>query len=317
MSRLAAIVVAGVAVALGGCRDASRPVGPDSANLGSDGSPWPPGFRLTVVITSPADSAAFAAGTFIPFEGKALASDGGDLSDSLRWTLGDSLIGVGPRFWTILPVGTHVIIAQIAIPGGAPASDSVTLFVGPDSLDTAPMIVVLIRGGPPFRAGQEITFFGTAWDREDGDLSERLVWSIDDSVGGAGPRFAVTLPEGNYVITAQVADSHGALGSVTIPITVVSEEPNAPPAVGISSPVDGGVFAAGDSILFEGTASDAEDGDLSEQLIWAAGREIIGAGARFWKALPEGTHTVRAWVMDSAWQVGFAEVTVTVQRRYP
>ena len=171
MSRLVAAAVAGVIVALAGCRDSRQPLGPDPANIDTDGSGrHPPGFGPIVLITSPADHAVFRVGAIIPFEGRAFDLDEGDLSDRLRWTLGDSLIGRGRRFWTILPPGTHVVVASAADSAGAVGSDSVTVTVGADSLNTPPRIVVLIFGGPPFVAGREIVFNGTAWDREDGDL---------------------------------------------------------------------------------------------------------------------------------------------------
>jgi subtilisin family serine protease len=75
---------------------------------------------------------------------------------------------------------------------------------------------------------------------------------------------------------------------------------NTAPAVTISSPADGASFASGTTISFAGSATDAEDGDLTGGLVWTsnlAGQ--IGTGDSFSAVLSPGTHTITASVTDS------------------
>lgn len=67
-----------------------------------------------------------------------------------------------------------------------------------------------------------VTFTGTAVDPEDGSLSSSLSWSDSASAAtGTGASFQVTFTTtGTHVITAQVTDSQGAVGSSTVAVTV-------------------------------------------------------------------------------------------------
>ena len=88
---------------------------------------------------------------------------------------------------------------------------------------------------------------------------------------------------------------------------------NQPPTVFITSPADGASFDSGDTILFEGTASDPEDGDLTGSLAWTSSIDgPIGAGGSFSKALTDGNHTITASVTDSGGQTGSASISIMV-----
>jgi hypothetical protein len=91
--------------------------------------------------------------------------------------------------------------------------------------------------------------------------------------------------------------------------------PNTPPAVAIVSPVDGAVFAQGADVLFEAAASDAEDGDLSDGLVWTSSLDgTLGTGASFTRKLSAGTHTITAQVTDSGGLAAEASVIVEIVR---
>jgi subtilisin family serine protease len=88
---------------------------------------------------------------------------------------------------------------------------------------------------------------------------------------------------------------------------------NEAPAVSITSPFNGETFDSGATITFEGTASDAEDGVLTDDLIWRTETDAeIGAGGGFSAVLSDGTHTITASVTDSGGQTGSASVKITV-----
>ena len=88
---------------------------------------------------------------------------------------------------------------------------------------------------------------------------------------------------------------------------------DASPTVTITSPADGATVGSGASISFAGTATDAEDGDISANLTWTSNLDgSIGSGANFSATLSDGTHTVTASVTDSGGNTSSDTVTVTV-----
>lgn len=89
--------------------------------------------------------------------------------------------------------------------------------------------------------------------------------------------------------------------------------PNDAPTVSITSPVDSATFGSGDTILFEGTASDTEDGDLTGSLAWSSSIDgAIGTGGSFSATLSDGNHTITASVTDSGGASGDDAVSITV-----
>jgi subtilisin len=91
-------------------------------------------------------------------------------------------------------------------------------------------------------------------------------------------------------------------------------ETNTPPTVSITSPADGASFASGTSITFSGSATDTEDGDLTDSLAWTSSKDgSIGTGGSFSKDTDEGTHIITASVVDSGNLTGSASINVTVE----
>jgi subtilisin family serine protease len=88
---------------------------------------------------------------------------------------------------------------------------------------------------------------------------------------------------------------------------------NNPPTVAITAPANGSTFTSGAAITFSGSASDAEDGNLTSNLVWTSSLDgQIGTGGSFTAALSDGTHTITASVTDSGGQAGSASITLTV-----
>ncbi|MEE8523009.1 MAG: hypothetical protein V3T72_03685, partial [Thermoanaerobaculia bacterium] len=88
---------------------------------------------------------------------------------------------------------------------------------------------------------------------------------------------------------------------------------NTAPAVTITAPADGSSFPDGSSIAFTGTATDAEDGDLTAGLAWTSSLDgNLGTGGSLNATLSVGTHTVTAAVTDSGGLPGSSSITVTV-----
>jgi subtilisin family serine protease len=88
---------------------------------------------------------------------------------------------------------------------------------------------------------------------------------------------------------------------------------NTAPGVDVTSPADGASFDSGESISFAGSATDAEDGDLTGSLAWTSSLDgPIGAGGAFDAVLSDGVHTITAEVADSGGLSGSDSVTITV-----
>lgn len=88
---------------------------------------------------------------------------------------------------------------------------------------------------------------------------------------------------------------------------------NDPPTASITSPADGANFDSGATIVFQGTATDTEDGDLTAALGWTSSKDgPIGTGGSFSTTLSDGTHTITASVTDSGGKTGSASVDITV-----
>ena len=85
------------------------------------------------------------------------------------------------------------------------------------------------------------------------------------------------------------------------------------PTVSITSPADLGTFVSGVPVTFEGTASDAEDGDLTAGLAWVSSIDSdIGNGGNISATPSDGTHTITASVTDSGGKTGSASIRITV-----
>ncbi|MHC5075083.1 MAG: S8 family peptidase [Planctomycetota bacterium] len=89
---------------------------------------------------------------------------------------------------------------------------------------------------------------------------------------------------------------------------------NEPPVVSITNPADGSEFDAGTDILFQGTADDTEDGDITAGLVWTSNFDgQIGTGGSFsTSSLSDETHTITASVTDFDGANGSDSINVTI-----
>jgi arylsulfatase A-like enzyme len=163
--------------------------------------------------------------------------------------------------------------------------------------------------GTTFDEGEDITFTGAASDVQDGVITDRIRWTSNPrGLLGSGASVSAALPAGSYIVSASVRDSRGATRTDTVGVTV-----NAVPTVSISAPADGSRFAHGSSITFSGTASDLEDGEISDAIRWTSSEDgNLGSGATLVTALSVGAHVITASVTDSRSVTRTAAVDVTV-----
>ena len=110
----------------------------------------------------------------------------------------------------------------------------------------------------------------------------------------------------SYNFSSRIA--HFDLGGTTTP-------GNTAPTVSITSPASGSTYTTGSSVTFSGSASDAEDGNLSSQIAWSSSLDgALGTGATITTSnLSIGTHTISANATDSGGLTGSDNISVTIE----
>jgi subtilisin family serine protease len=286
------------------------------ANIGSTpGPPQPPANNSPQVsIIDPIPQSVFDSGAAIQFTGSGSDVEDGNLTGNLAWNSDlDGDLGTGGNLLRTLRSGTHKITAHVTDTAGNTSTASVTVTVMSPPNNLPIVSITSPAGGSVFDYGVPILFSGSASDQEDGDVSANLVWTSDrDGEIGNGSSFQQFVTGGTHNITARVTDSGGNTTTALVTVTVIPP-PNTAPDVSIISPGSGSVFNYGAAILFSGTASDLEDGNLNSKLVWTSDRDgQIGTGGSFQKALSSGTHNITARVIDSLGIITEATVIVTV-----
>lgn len=167
--------------------------------------------------------------------------------------------------------------------------------------------------GDTLNEGSPTTFSGSASDSEEGTLTgDALVWE-SDVVGRLGTGQEITtdvLSPGLHAIVLTVTDSAGATARDTVSVRVQQK-----PSVSIASPTGGEEFARSESIAFEGSAEDPEEGPLSgDALAWrSSADEEFGNGAQVTTGtLSPDRHTIILVATDRLGATGRDSVTIAV-----
>jgi len=194
---------------------------------------------------------------------------------------------------------------------GTGREGAVYVFV-PEDRPPSDVSIIQPPDGSIFNSGADIVFQATANDPEDGDIRASTVWtsSIQEGSKTGGVFETSNLIDGVHVITATVTDSAGQTASESITITVS----NNPPTVSIIQPADGSTFASGSTITFQGTATDPEDGDISDSIVWTSDIQpgsMKGSSATSEEVI-DGVHVITASVTDSLGNAASDSITITV-----
>ncbi len=269
-------------------------------------------------IDSPAASSIYSLSNSVTFTGS--ATDVEDLTlagNSLVWTSSiDGTIGNGSSFTTSsLSAGTHEITLTATDSKKSADSTTVSIVVNPAN-NTLPVANITSPStGITYNHNNYIEFTGTGYDTEDAWLSGvSLVWhSNKDGQMGTGNTITTnSLSGGTHIISLTVTDSAKTSNTATISLTVL----NTPPTAKINYPSDGISFSVGDSIPFDGSGTDSEDGNLTaNSLIWTADNYgIIGFGTNISiDFLPAGTDIIiNLKAVDSGSLVDSDSITITI-----
>ena len=140
----------------------------------------------------------------------------------------------------------------------------------------------------------------------DGGQIDRFDYTVE---GSTQIEAIAAIDDQDYFITSETSGE----GDATL-YRLNAFVPNEAPTVNITSPPDPSAVYEGAIITFEGSASDPEDGDLSDSLSWDSDiDDNIGSGGIFnTGSLSVGTHTITASVMDEQGSSGSDSITVTI-----
>jgi hypothetical protein len=274
----------------------------------------PAGHAPQVRITAPGDGTVVFGDAPIVCAAMATDAEDGDLSAALTWTSSlDGAFGRGATASTAgLATGLHTITAAATDLDGRTGEAHIALLVR--APNQPPAIAITSPAGPTMVvAGTFIEFAASAADDFDGDLGESIEWSSDlQGPLGTGASLVRNLVAGSHVVTAAVTDGDGLAAAARVFVTVEVPPPGAP-RVAIVTPRDGQIAAAGEAIVFEGVADDAEDGVLTDRLVWTSDVDgPLGSGGTFARTLTPATHRITAAVTDRDGRRGSAAVTITV-----
>lgn len=276
----------------------------------------------TVSIVSPVNGATVESGTTTTFIGAATGSDGQDLGGSLVWN--SSLDGLLPSMGasvstSSLSEGAHTITASVTDSNGAIGEAMIALAVIPEAPPAAPEVTIISPfDGSTVDLGATLALSGIAISSDGVDLTSTLVWSSsrDGTIPGVGPSIATnTLSLGAHIITATATDSRGAIGEVSIAVSVLPDGSPTPPVVTIVSPDNGSSLQSGSNASFFGVATSVDGTDLGASLVWSSSLDGVlqGTGATLIaRTLSEGVHIITASATDSQGIIGEDRIAITV-----
>jgi pectate lyase len=228
---------------------------------------------------------------------------------------------VGIRFNGVsVPPGAAILEAHIQFQVDETGSGATSLILEGEAVDTAaPFLAATgdISARPSTAA--YVAWSPVPWltvgeagpDQQTPDLSPILQEIVDRPGWSSGNALVVILTgTGKRVAEAFDGDVNGA------PLLRVRYlvGGNAAPNATITAPPDGSIPVHGDPVTLTGTATDAEDGDLSASLAWVSDRDgALGTGASVTRSdLSVGLHTITASVTDSGGLAGSDQMALTV-----
>lgn len=276
-----------------------------------------------VTITTPADGAEVLQAVAVSMRGLVVDKEFSDSLSSLnaQWSVDGEAICEGSFVddggnvdcvHTFSVAGTVELALTVTNPDGASATATSEVVVLPNA---APSVTIELPDPTGrYYADQLISFLAFATDSEDAATDLFATWTsdlegtldIDDTPDADGTLSGdAVLGEGEHLITLQVEDTTGLIGTDTIIVDI--GPPNSPPSCAITSPDNNDSFEIGGTVLFEGMATDPDidadeltvtwsssvDGVLNTGSPTSAGTMTFGTSA-----LSTATHTITLLVED-------------------
>ncbi|MGI9605612.1 MAG: Ig-like domain-containing protein [Acidimicrobiales bacterium] len=227
---------------------------------------------------------------------------------------------VGMRFTGVdIPQGVNITSAWLQFQADESQSDPTSLVVQAEATDDSSTFASTsgnITSRPTTAA--TVAWSPVAWGKPDAGPAQRtpdLAAVIEEVVSRPG---WVSGNAVSVIVTGsgkRVAESFDGIDTAAPLLHVeFNSSGDLPPVVVIEDPVANSTATVGQAIMFSGTATDVEDGNLSAALAWTSDLDgSIGVGPTvITSALSLGTHVISASATDSANQTSDAIVVVTV-----
>ena len=258
----------------------------------------------TVSILSPAPRSEHIETDKITFSASASDAEDGDLSNTVQWY---SSIDGQITSSAFLSPGLHTISAIVVDSSGEGARASITISVEDFIPNTPPTISIQSPSqNAELMHGDSVPLTASANDSEDGNISTQVQWfsSINGPIANT-----TQLSAGQHTLTASVVDSQNESATASVKLTVIEQQANTYPTLNILSPASGSEFELDTPLYFQAQADDAEDGDLSEKVIWHSSRD---GTLSLPSTLSVGSHTITAYVTDSGSFMAVDTINITI-----
>jgi len=250
----------------------------------------------TLTITAPDKAEATgAAGAAVTFS--ATASDAVDgNSDVVTFKEGNNSVASGDTF----SIGTHTVTATTTDANHNTSTKDFT-FTVQDT--TAPTIAVNApdKAEATSAAGAAVTFSATTNDAVDGS-NDVVTFKEGNNAVASGDTFSI----GTHTVTATTTDNNHNTSTRDFTFTV---QDTTAPTINVTAPSTAeATSAAGATVVFSATTSDAVDGN-SDVVTFKEGNNVVTSGNLF----SIGTHTITATTTDAAHNTSTQNFTFTVQ----
>jgi len=206
---------------------------------------------------------------------------------------------------------------------------------GVTPVGSAPVVTIISPAdNSSFVEGVPQNFVCTVVDAEDGTITQGITWGdAIQGVLGTGTSITVSLVNSRtqtvggvtsphpgpqqHSIYAFATDSDGRVGFATHFVDVErSTDTNTAPSLTITEPANGFSARTAEWITFTATATDAIDGDISEQIIWTSSLNGVFAEGASTETdeLSVGAHTITASVTDSGGLTDSASISILISQ---
>ncbi|MGS2717218.1 fibronectin type III domain-containing protein [Eionea flava] len=272
---------------------------------------------VNVTVVSPVEDSSYRINQQqVTLQGTATDEYGNDISDQIVWHSSvDLALGTGAEITVpSLSARVHTITAKVLRADGSEYADQVGLLVlnqdslldfpesltGPAHATTSDFTINWspVEGADYYRIAQSFAPLGGEFGSWETRLwvhySTELSIDVDESQSyGYG--------EGHYRFMVRGCIQNIGCQSGSPIATVTYAVDNEQPALDVKSPVISGLtFDQGESITFDASANDREEGDISQSIEWYHQGELIHTGDNFSvDSFTPGQHSVMARVTDS------------------
>jgi hypothetical protein len=251
----------------------------------------------------------------------AIDPEDGDLTTTGVWTSDlEGVIDADGDGLASLGLGLHTLTFTVT-DGAGNTMDRSVLYRVLDANDAAPVVAIAEPVDGAFaKEGDTVLLAAGATDGDLGDVSDFVSWTLlpAGTPLGTGSILQLTagdeLPVGSHTLEARLVDApFSATDTVTLTL-----DANPAPVIDITSPADGSTVVQGDPVIVVATATDEDDGDLTDALAWSSDLDgPLGTGGYFdidSGNLTVGIHVLTVQVTDSRSATATATVTVTIHR---